>query len=106
MTVGDNFRRNLLAAMHERGLTAAGLSKSAGLNPRAVKDIEEGRVRSPKLETAFALAAALDMDPGELIGLGPTSGIRSDLAEFLRKYSEEDQARILAALAALPGLGE
>jgi transcriptional regulator with XRE-family HTH domain len=98
------FRQNLLRAMQERGLKAAQLSRLAGLNARAVKDIEEGRALSPKLTTVFALAEALEVDPGELIGLGPRPRLLADLADYLSKYSEADQARLLEALRNLPGL--
>jgi len=58
MDVSEMFRANLLAAMRGSGMTAAGLSKAAGLNVRAVKDIEERKTASPKLSTVFALARA------------------------------------------------
>lgn len=75
--------------------------RMAGLNPRAVKDIEEGRAQSPKLATVFALSKALGEDPGEMIGLGPRYTIKKELAAFLAQYDEADQARLLAALEAL-----
>jgi len=102
MDESDTFRRNLLRLMAERGLKAAQLSKMAGLNPRAVKDIEEGRAASPKLSTVFALAQALDADPAEMMGLGARARLRQDLVAFLQQYDEADQERLLAALAALP----
>jgi transcriptional regulator with XRE-family HTH domain len=102
MDESEIFRANLLAAIQARGLTAAELSRKAGLNLRAVKDIEERRTVSPKLSTAFALARALGEDPGEMMGLGPRVRLRSDLTEYLSQYDEADQERLLRALAALP----
>ncbi len=102
MDVSESFRRNLLAAMADKGETAAGLSRKAGLNPRAVKDIEEGRAISPKLSTVFALAHALNLDPAEMMGLGKRAKVNDDLLTFLEQYDEADQERLLAALAALP----
>jgi transcriptional regulator with XRE-family HTH domain len=102
MDESEVFRANLLAAVQARGLKAAELSRKAGLNARAVKDIEERRTVSPKLSTAFALARALGEDPGEMMGLGPRVLLRADLAAFLSRYDEADQARLLQALAALP----
>lgn len=99
------FRRNLSRLRHAADLSAAELSRRASLNVRAVKDIEEGRAQSPKLSTAFALADALGVDVGELIGLGPRPKIQSDLAEFLSKYDESEQEQILQALSALHGWG-
>jgi transcriptional regulator with XRE-family HTH domain len=95
------FRDNLLQLMAEKDLSAAALSRAAGLNPRAVKDIEEGRVASPKLSTVFALARALGADPGEMLGLGSRLKIQADLAEYLSQYSEEDQERLLQAFRAI-----
>lgn len=102
MDESENFKRNLLLALKESGMKAAELSKKAGLNARAVKDIEEGRVASPKLSTVFALAEALGRDPGEMMGLGPRPKLKADLVAYLSQYDEADQARLLAALAALP----
>lgn len=105
MNEGETFRRNLLAAMAEQGLTAAGLSRAAGLNPRAVKDIEEGRVSSPRLSTVFALAEALDLDPGEMLGLGPRDKIRRELALYLSQFDEDEQESLLSALKLLKPRG-
>lgn len=96
------FRENLLRIMGERKLRAAELSRRAGLNPRAVKDIEEGRAVSPKLSTVIALAEALGEDAAEMMGLGARVSLKPELARFLSQYDESEQERILAALAALP----
>lgn len=82
-------------------MSAAELSRRAGLNLRAVKDIEEGRALSPKLSTVFAIAGALGADPGEMIGLGPRANLQPDLISFLQQYPVEQQERFLAALAAI-----
>lgn len=105
LTMDENmaFRENLLAAMRESGMSAAELSRRAGLNARAVKDIEENRVRSPKLSTVFALSKALNRDPGEMMGLGPRPKVRDDLAAFLSQYPEDEQERFLSALRLMPG---
>lgn len=102
MDASHLFRANLLRLMAEKGLPAAQLSKQAGLNPRAVKDIEEGRVVSPKLSTVFALAKALGADPGEMIGLGPRTQVLPELQRFLAQYDADEQERLLQALSALP----
>lgn len=102
MEESEAFRANLLRIMAERGIAAATLSKMAGLNARAVKDIEEGRVKSPKVSTVFAIARALDEDPAVMLGLGPRPKLRQELVEFLQQYTESEQAQILAALSAFP----
>lgn len=96
------FVSNLLRIMEERGIKAATLSTMAGLNRRAVTDIAEGRVKSPKLSTVFALSRALGEDPGEMMGLGPRLTLRAELVEFLQRYNEDEQAQLLTALSALP----
>lgn len=102
MDESEIFQGNLLRTMREKSLKAAELSKKAGLNPRAVKDIEEGRAQSPRLSTVFKLAKALGVDPGELVGLGPRQTLNVELAHYLSQYDEEEQVRILQALSALP----
>lgn len=102
MDENEIFRANLLRLMGEAGLNEAELSVKAGLNRRAVTDIRERRTLSPKLSTVFKLAAALGADPASMMGLGRRYSLNSELAEFLSQYDESDQARFLAALAALP----
>ena len=103
MNESEKFRENLLRIMEERGLKAAELSRMAGLNLRAVKDIEERRVQSPKISTVFALATALGVDPAELLGLGQRINLAPQLAELLSRYSESEQELLLRALSVLPG---
>ncbi len=102
MEIDETFRRRLRQLRLERGYSAAELSRRAKLNVRAVTDIEDGKAQSPKISTAFALAEALGVDPGEMLGLGPRLSLRAELAQFLSQYDEAQQERILAALLALP----
>lgn len=67
--VSETFRANLLQIMREQKIPAAVLSRKAGLNVRAVKDIEERRVMSPRIVTVFKLAEALGASPQEMLGL-------------------------------------
>lgn len=101
MDESETFRANLLLAMREAGMNAAELSRKAGLNSRAVKDIEERRTRSPKLSTVFALSYALGRDPGFMIGIGPRAQLSQNLVHFLEQYDEETQEQILRGLAAV-----
>jgi transcriptional regulator with XRE-family HTH domain len=101
MDESEVFRANLLSLMAEKGFRAAELSKRAKLNPRAVKDIEENRVVSPKLSTVFALARALGADPAEMMGLGPRSRLVPALEAYLAQYDQSEQERLLQALSAL-----
>lgn len=103
MDEGQIFIENMLAAMRDQGMTEAELSKKSGLNRRAVTDLREGRVKSPKLSTVFSIAQALNLDPGEMMGLGPRSHVQADLAEYLAQYDKEGQQQILQALRAIRG---
>ena len=67
--ISEIFRMNLRRLLDERKIGAATLSRKAGLNLRAVKDIEERRAQSPRLSTVFKLAEALEVPPQELLGL-------------------------------------
>ena len=102
-TESETFIRNLIAAVDASDYwTDARLSKAAGVNRRAVTDMREGRVKSPKLSTVFKLAKALNRDPGEMMGIGPRERVRADLAEFLSQYSEDEQEKLLSALNLFP----
>ena len=102
MDASEIFRLKLLEFMREKGMNAAELSRAAGLNARAVTDILERRTISPKVSTAFALAAALDVDPSLMLGLPSRAGLLDSLVQFLSQYDEAEQAQLLAALSALP----
>lgn len=101
MNENETFRQNLTRFRIERGLNAKELSIAAGMGERGVKDIEEGRSQSPKISTVFALAKALKVDPGDLLGLAPRPKMRPALVEFLEQYDEAGQEQLLAALSAL-----
>lgn len=98
MNEGKVFIDNMLAVMLDQNLSEAELSLSAGLNRRAVTDLREGRVKSPKLSTVFAISKALNKDPGVMMGIGNRHKVRDDLAKYLSQYPEEQQQRLLAAM--------
>lgn len=101
MDEGEIFIRNLIEAQKKSGLKEAELSLKAGLNRRAVTDLREGRVASPKISTVFKLAKALNLDPAEMMGLGSRVKIQAELADFLSQYEPKDQERFLVALSAI-----
>jgi len=101
MDEGEIFIRNLIEAQKKSGLKEAELSLKAGLNRRAVTDLREGRVASPKISTVFKLAKALNLDPAEMMGLGSRVKIQAELADFLSQYDPKDQERFLVALSAI-----
>lgn len=86
--------------MGEVKINAPRLSKRAGLNPRAVRDIQERRVESPRVKTVFALEAALNLAPGTLLGLG-RERIHHDLETLLIELDEVTQQKLLETLVKL-----
>lgn len=99
--IEKRFRDNLLAILERRGLTEAGLSLQAGLNRRFVTDLREGKVRSPKLSNAYALAEALDLDLRDIIAGRDRQQVNADLAELLGNYTPTEQAQLVAAVRLL-----
>jgi len=94
------FRTNLLRLLKERKISAAALSRKAGLNIRAVKDIEERRANSPRIVTVFKLAEALDVAPEVLLGLKTCPCDRDDYPSAAERFFSSlsgDQRKLLAA---------
>ena len=94
------FRTNLLRLLKERKLSAAALSRKAGLNMRAVKDIEERRANSPRIVTVFKLAEALDVAPEVLLGLKTCHCARDNCPSAAERFFSSlsgDQRKLLAA---------
>ena len=102
MEADETFRQNLTRLRTEQGLSAAELSRRAGLNLRMVTDIEDGRSQSPKMSTVISLARALGADPAEMMGLGRRVRLRDELADYLSRLGEDEQEHLLAALRNLP----
>ena len=95
------FRVNLFRLMGEQGLTAAELSRKARLNARAVKDIEEGRSKSPKLSTAKALADALGVSLDYLVMPAARQDLVENADRLLRDVDAATVAKILATIKLL-----
>lgn len=91
------FVENLVLHMTRAGMNAARLSKLAGLNPRAVRDILDGRVESPRVKTVLALEKALKLEVGALLGFGP-GAISFELYELLSELDAKDQRKLLDIL--------
>lgn len=95
------FRENLFRIMRKRGLTAAELSKMASLNARAVKDIEEGRSKSPKLSTAKKLADALGVAIDYLVMPKEVSEARRQFAGLITEIESQTIEKVLMAIRAM-----
>lgn len=65
-TLERAFARALKHARGRRALTQEGLALSAGLDRTAISLLERG-LRSPSLETVFALADALEIPASQLV---------------------------------------
>lgn len=102
MDVNEVFRLRLKAEMEAQGYNPASLSLKASLNRRAVTDLLEGRAQSPKLSSAYALAAALSVSLDELTGKTPQAIIAPRLLELLSRYDQDEQEQLAQAILALP----
>jgi len=104
MDEGEIFIKNLVDAIRADNLNEAELSRKAGLNKRAVTDLREGRVKSPKISTAVKIAKALNRDPAEMMGLAPKHSVAPKVAEYLGRYDEVEQERLLDGILAVRSL--
>jgi len=100
--IDEIVRHNLMALMRYRGMSAAELSRKAGLNARAVTDIAERRTQSPRVTTVFALASALRVSPEDLFGfsnsMDGTAGLGTGLDDHLADMAEPKQNQSLMSL--------
>jgi len=92
----ESFRNRLSHYMTEAGMNAAQLSRRAGLNARAVTDIQQ----SPRVQTVMALEAALGLSPGTLLGFGPAN-VSTELQALLHELDEATQQQLLVTLRSL-----
>ena len=70
MTIAEQFAANLKAARQDKGLSRERLARKADLALDTVFKIEHAK-RSPRLETIWALARALETTPAQLLkGVG------------------------------------
>lgn len=69
------------------GLNAKSLSKKAGLNDTAIRDIVEGRSKNPRHDTVQKIARALGCTASDLLGerpaLAPSRAMTGDTVEIL-----------------------
>lgn len=101
MEIDEQFVRNLLRIMRDAGMTPAELSRKAGLNPRAVKDLEQRRSVSPKRSTAVRLSAALNCNVEDIIRGESRHEIDQSIIQILAQYPPEAQRKLVQAIEAL-----
>jgi len=113
--LSECFRMNLALLMKEQGLNATSLSRKAGLNLRAVKDILDGRAKGPRLSTSYKLACALNVSLTSLLapmaGPGSNSDMaetldpnRAEVAQFLDTLSQAQKERLLECIHLLAAI--
>lgn len=64
--MGGNLGRNLRRAREQRALTQEQVAERSGVHATEVSRIEAGK-RDPKVSTLERLAAAVEVQPGELL---------------------------------------
>jgi transcriptional regulator with XRE-family HTH domain len=62
-----NIGKNILEAREAQGLMVSEVARRAGLTVSGVQFVEEGRTRSPSVDTVIQIARALGIEPGELL---------------------------------------
>lgn len=90
----DELKRNLKQRMDVLGLKARPLSLQAGLNETAVRDILEGRIRSPTVRTIGALAKVLGCTAADLTGEKPRHVARESEREAPRDKTSTNSVHI------------
>jgi transcriptional regulator with XRE-family HTH domain len=103
----------LRAEREKRNLSQRRLAQLAGLPPTTVRDIENGKVNSPRPATLMALAQALDLPIEHLLstalpegnGVGEVISLpASEVGRLLAEYSQlppERRALVLNLIRAL-----
>lgn len=103
--VSEIFRANLLQLLKDRKISAASVSRKAGLNIRAVKDIEERRAKSPRIITVIKLAQALEVPAQDLLGLAKchcaATDDLSDAVQFFSTLPTEQRDLLVTAMRQL-----
>ncbi len=69
MSVHLTIRRRLAEAMQARRLTAREVAERSGYSAYYVRGVQRGRYGNPTIGAVWALAGALEVDPGWLLGL-------------------------------------
>ncbi|SLN37948.1 adenosylcobalamin-dependent ribonucleoside-diphosphate reductase [Roseisalinus antarcticus] len=94
-TKGDpSVAERLADLMKAKDMNAATASMKAGLNARAVAEILEGRVKSPKVETVQKLALALGVSLTDLVG-GPAEDESPDVVPLKSAGSQRQDGDVV-----------
>lgn len=106
IVVDTPLTRLIGARMKELGISRKKLSLAAGLGPTYIRDLLEGRSRSPEAAKLAAIATVLQMPTTALLGAAQAQGgeVVVDAEERLllstwRELSEEMQADVMEYIA-------
>jgi predicted nucleotidyltransferase/DNA-binding Xre family transcriptional regulator len=94
-TTRNGIGARIKARRRAKGLTATELARRVGVTENAIRKLESGSSKEPRLSTALLLADALDIDPGFVSGEVPkTRRSKSvpDLCSVIRKIRESRHA--------------
>lgn len=93
MTIGEKIRM----IRKEKGLTQKQVGERCGMADSAVRKYESGAIH-PKLETIFRIAAALEVEPIELLEIDsphvPQTGFHLSSGKQPRIINEQNQKRL------------
>lgn len=94
----SSFGNRIRAARGHRGWTQDALGERASLNPKYIGELERGQ-RNPSLTVVVALALALDVEVGELVGDAVTvqarEALERELAERAARLDTEELRRLV-----------
>lgn len=97
----QTLERNISAAMESRGMTAAALTRAAGLSGSWLTDLKTGRVRSARIETVEKVAKALNVPAYSLLLPAAASEASRRLLVIIAGMPADAQARLERIASAL-----
>jgi transcriptional regulator with XRE-family HTH domain len=109
MTIPDEFLEWLRDELNESNLSQSEASRRAGLNPNAISDIVNRKVKEVSLKTCKALARQFNTPVEKVMRLAghldppPEEGMTlKELVEAAKLLSAEDRAYLLKIARSLP----
>lgn len=90
----ETVRIRLRALIESRGKSMGEVSERAGLSRTAIRDIMNGRAKSPGIDTLQAIAKALNVSLPELF-VEPTSQEHVRILRLLGQLSPEAQLKMI-----------
>lgn len=98
IALGRQIADRIAKLIEEQGTNAGAVAKQAGLGVTSVRDIINGRARTPNVSTLVRIAKVLHADPGDLIS--PNQGDPHANALYFA-LTPDNQRRLRAIMRAL-----